>query len=114
MKDRDRDQLITLQTLTTEQDSYGEEIQTWVDLGDEWAAVFYGRGDERRQAAVEQGRQSANFQTDNNAMTRAVTLKERLIHDGFIWDVVGISPAAAQGLIEFTAMATGEAYVATT
>ena len=110
MKDRDRDQLITLQAYTTSQDDYGEEIQTWSDLGDEWAAVFYGRGDERRQAAAEEGQQSANFQVPGNSMTRAVTLKDRLIHDGFIWDIVGISPTAAQGLVEFTATATGEAF----
>lgn len=97
-----RDQLVTIQSFTAAQDAYGEEVQTWADLGQEWAAVFYGRGDERRQAAVEQGQQAVTFQMLSNAITRAVTLKDRLIHDGSTFDVVGIAPMD-RATIEFTA-----------
>ena len=38
----------------TESDS-GQELEGWSDIGAGWAEVFYGRGDERRQAAMQQG-----------------------------------------------------------
>lgn len=100
-----RDQLITLQTYTTTQDAYGEETQTWATAGQEWAAVFYGRGEERRQAAREQGSQTATFQVLDNAVTRAMTVAGRIVHDGANWDITGkASDTPKSGLIEFTAV----------
>ena len=109
MKDRRRDQLITLQRFTATQDEYGEETQTWTDYGKEWSAVFYGRGDERRQAAAEQGTQAANFQMLGNLTTLGLKIEDRLVLDGLVWDIVGISPhTPKRGLIEVTATATGQ------
>lgn len=100
-----RNQLVTLSRYTATQDDYGEETQTWGPIGTEWAAVFYGRGDERRQAAAEQGQQAANFQMLSNAQTRALTIKDRIELDGVAWDILGISPdTPARGLIEATAV----------
>lgn len=108
-----RDQLVIIQRVTVTQDDYGEEVETWATLSEEWMAIHYGRGDERRQAAVEQGQQSANFQALSNTETRSVTLKDRLVLDGYIWDIVGKSPdMPKRGDIEFTATATGEEYTA--
>lgn len=99
-----RDQEVILQRYTTEQNDYGEEVETWSDIGSEWAAIFYGRGSERRQAAMEQGSQPANFQFLSNAQTRGLTLKDRIEHNG-VWDVVGISPDTPErGLLEVTAV----------
>lgn len=99
-----RDQLVTLQRYTTTLDDYGEGTQAWTELGTEWAAVFYGRGDERRQAAMEQGQQAANFQMLSNDQTRALVLTDRIQHDGSDWNIVGISPdTPKRGLIEATA-----------
>lgn len=104
-----RDQIVTFQRATTSQDDYGEETETWAELTQEWAAVFYGRGDERRQAAMEQGQQAATFQVLSNEDTRSIALTDRLVLDGWIWDIVGISPETPKrGLIEVTATATGE------
>lgn len=97
-----RDRLVTLQHYTTTQDSYGGETQTWADLGTEWAAVFYGKGDERRQAAMQEGEQAATFQVLSNIITRAVTLKDRIVLDGDNWNIVGIAPMG-RAAIEFTA-----------
>lgn len=103
-----RDQLITLQRFTATQDEYGEETQAWSELGKEWAAVFYGRGDERRQAAQEQGQQAANFQMLANLATLGLKIEDRIVLDGRIWNIVGISPHTPErGLIEVTATATG-------
>lgn len=100
-----RAQRITLQRYTAAQDDYGEEVQTWADLGDEWAAVFYGRGDERRQAAMEQGAQPATFQMLSNTTTRALRLRDRIVLDSVTWDITGVAPdTPRRGLIEVTAV----------
>lgn len=98
-----RDQLVTLERFTATQDGYGEEVQTWAELGQEWAAVFYGLGSERRQAAAEQGQQAATFQFLDNDITRGLSVKDRIDHGGQ-WDIQGISPdTPKRGLIEVTA-----------
>jgi head-tail adaptor len=102
---------IHLQRATVTQDGAGEETPVWADTSEEWAAVFYGRGDERRQAAMEQGQQAATFQVPSNAATRATRLKDRLVFDetGAVWDVVGVSlDTPKRGKVEITATATGE------
>lgn len=99
-----RDQLVTLERSAATQDSYGEEIPTWGTIGVEWAAVFYGRGDERRQAAMEQGRQPATFQMLHNPITAALTVQDR-IQFGGVWDIEGIAPdMPKRGYIEVTAV----------
>jgi SPP1 family predicted phage head-tail adaptor len=87
-----RDTLITLQRSTTVQDEYGQETEVWTDLGKEWAAVFYGRGDERRQAAQEQGSLPATFNLVSNAMTRGVKITDRIVIGADIWDIVSAAP----------------------
>jgi head-tail adaptor len=105
MTSGERDQLIALQRYTTTQDAYGEETQTWATLGTEWSAVFYGRGDERRQAAMEQGGQPAVFQVISNAQTRALTLRDRIVLDSVNWDIVGVAPMD-RATVELTAVRT--------
>ncbi len=100
-----RDSLVIFETATALQNEYGEEVQTWAPLGDsEWAKVFWGRGDERRQAASEQGQQAATFQVLDNAMTRSATIRDRITMAGGAFDIVGIAPdTPTRGKIEFTA-----------
>lgn len=102
-----RDSLITIQRGTPTLDDYGGETLVWATLATEWAAVFYGRGDERRQAAIEQGKQPATFQVISNTATRSANVKDRIVHDGWNWDIEGIAPMNRM-LIEFTAVAAGE------
>lgn len=98
-----RDQLVSLQRFTAAQDDYGEEVQTWATVGEEWAAVFYGRGDERRQAAMEQGQQAATFAMLSNDLTRSLTIRDRIGLEGDAWDIVSVSPMD-RATIEFTAV----------
>lgn len=98
-----RDQLISLERATVEQDSYGEEVSTWAEIGTEFAAVYYGRGDERRQAAMEQGSQAATFKLLSNTLTRSLTLTDRIVHEGANYDIEGIAPME-RGYIEITAV----------
>lgn len=103
-----KDDLVAIQRSTVVPDEYNEGIETWATIAEEWAAVFYGRGDERRAAAQEQGVQSANFQMWMNERTRLVSVKHRLLLNNHIWDIVGIAPDTPnRGEIEFTAIATG-------
>jgi head-tail adaptor len=98
-----RDQKIVIQRGTASTDDYGGETLTWATLATEWAAVFYGKGDERRQAAVEQGNQAATFQVLANTNTRSVGVKDRISHNGSFWDIVGVAPMD-RGKIEFAAV----------
>lgn len=95
---------MTLRRASAGTDEYNEHEAAWADLGTEWAQVFYGRGDERRQAAAEQGSQAATFQMLSNELTRGLTVKDRLSHGGAVWDLRGISlDTPRRGLIEVTA-----------
>lgn len=99
-----RDKLITFERATSTQDEYGEHAETWTEHAQEWAAIYFGRGDERRQAAMEQGQQAATFQVLANLDTLGVTLRDRIIAEGSTWDIVGIAPdTPRRGSIEFTA-----------
>jgi len=93
---------VAIQRFTTAPDEYGELIETWAGLTARWAAIFYGKGEERRQAAVEQGKQSASFVMRDDSVTRTVTIRDRLSFAGDVWDLVGISPL--DGDIEFVAV----------
>ena len=104
MNSRARQTLITFQRATVTQDAYGEEIATWQQLGQAWADVNYGRGDERRQAAMEQGQQPATFNVLDNAMTRGVTLKDRILADGQVWDITSSVPGKRRGERDITAV----------
>ncbi|WP_394658427.1 head-tail adaptor protein [uncultured Novosphingobium sp.] len=96
-----RDKRVTIQRSTSTSDCHNEQIEAWSDVDTRWTAVFYGRGDERRQAAAETGNQTATFVMLADSITRAVTIKDRLSYAGD-WDIVGISPSSAE--IEFTAV----------
>lgn len=103
-----RDKLVTIQRATAAQAASGQEVDAWTAIGQEWAAVFYGRGDERRQAASEHGTQSATFGMLLNPITSGLKVKDRIVHAAANWDVVGIAPdTPKRGLIEVTAVRAG-------
>lgn len=98
------DQKVSLQRYTSVPDEYGEEVQTWTDLGDERAKKFQGRGDERRTAAREQGTKVATFMMHSNSRTRGLLVRDRIVHDGANWDITDVSDDTPQrGFLEATA-----------
>lgn len=99
-----RDRRITLQRATVVQDAYGEEIATWADIGQAQARIFYGRGNERREAAAERSEMPITFSVLSNGMTRSLTARDRISYGGLIWDIEGIAPATRHE-IEITAVA---------
>lgn len=102
-----RDRLVTFQRATVVADDYNEEIETWSLLERAWANVLYGTGAERREAAIEQGRQALTLRTLTTPALRSLTLKHRAVLDGEVLDLVGISPIGRHE-IEFTAVRAGE------
>ncbi|WP_375290407.1 head-tail adaptor protein [Qipengyuania sp.] len=101
-----RDTLIAFERAAVTQDGYGGEIPTWSQFAREWAAINWGRGDERRQAAMESGRQPATFTVLDNATTRDVTLRDRIVCDG-IWDIESNVPGRQRGERDITAVRGG-------
>ena len=100
-----RDRRIQFERATVTEDDYGQDVQAWAVHGEEYAAVYYGRGDERRRAAVEQASQGATFQVLSNIVTRGITVRDRIAFDGAEWDIENISPdTPRRGLYEFTAV----------
>lgn len=92
MRNRRRTTLVALQRYTATPDEYGEGTPTWSPIGSEWVEIFWGRGDERRQAAMERGQQAATFQMDANSVTRGLLLRDRIVLNTENWDIVSISP----------------------
>lgn len=100
-----RDKRIIFQRFTATQDEYGEPTGgvVWTPFGKpQKAKVHYGRGDERRQAAQEQGSQAATFNCHATVTTKAVKITDRIVLGADNWDVIGISPVTRRE-IEFTA-----------
>lgn len=87
-----RDQLITLERATSTRDDHNEPVEDWQPIGQEWAAVYYGRGEERRRMATEEGRQAASFSMLSNPITTELKVTDRIVHAGAAWDIEGISP----------------------
>ncbi|QQN73950.1 head-tail adaptor protein [Croceicoccus sp. YJ47] len=99
-----RRDLIVFERATQVENTLGNVREQWAEYKQEYAAIFYGRGAERRQAAVEQGTQSATFQVRINARTRALTVRDRILFAG-VWDIEGIAlDAPKRGQMEVTAV----------
>ena len=100
----ERDKRITFSSETTAENSLGEPVRTaYAPLGNRWAQVIYGRGDERRSAAIEGADQTATFNVLSDSLTRPITTKHVIQFDGDVWDIVSIAPWA-RAEIDFTAI----------
>ena len=104
MCSRHRDCLIKFERATVTQDEYGEEIETWAEVFKEWARTFYGKGNERREAAADRSEMPITFSVLANINTRTITARDRIRYDALIWNIEGIAPVT-RGDIEITAVA---------
>lgn len=110
MRAGERDELVIIQRATSISDAYGEPIQTWAEFVKTWAAILHGRGEERRQAGMEEGVQPATFQMLSTPSTRAITLRDRIIAQGVIWDIRGIVMGGPnRGMVEVVAVTNRDA-----
>jgi SPP1 family predicted phage head-tail adaptor len=99
-----RDSKITFERAEVTQDEYGEEIETWVELGSEYARTFYGRGNERREAAAERSEMPLTFGVLANTKTLSITARDRIRFNGLIWNIAGVAEVT-RGEVEITAVA---------
>lgn len=104
MKAGTRDRLIYVERAAINQNDFGEEIETWADAFSEWARVFYGRGNERREAAADRSEMSITFSVLTNTNSLTITARDRIRYDGLIWNIEGVAPVT-RGEIEITAVA---------
>ena len=100
----DLNERISIERDTPTRDDYNEEVSDWAEIGKRWAKVWYGSGSERRESAAEREMQRATFQCRHDATTSNVTVKDRIVFDGSIWDIRNVSKMRDRGLVEFTAM----------
>jgi SPP1 family predicted phage head-tail adaptor len=99
-----RDRIIAIERAAVNQNEYGEEIETWAEAFKEWARVFYGKGNERREAAADRSEMPITFLVLANSNSRTITARNRIRYDGLIWNIEGVAPLT-RGEIEITAIA---------
>ncbi len=100
-----RDKLISFHAIVTAENSMGEPVSdgTYPEICKEWAQVIYGRGNERRSAAIEGADQPATFIVLGNSKTRSVSVGSFIRFDGAEWDIQNKAVLGNQE-IEFTAI----------
>lgn len=85
-----RDKRITFLRIGDGLDAHGGEGSAWVEFCSARAAVFWGSGNERRDAAREGASQSASFVVLATERTRGVTVRDRIGLRDAEWEIKGI------------------------
>lgn len=99
-----RDRLINFALPVNEENAAGEPVEeSLADAGSAWAAVSYGKAQERREAGVEGNDLPATFITLQNPTTRAIGPGYLILHAGGRWDITSAAPFERDE-IEFTAV----------
>lgn len=86
----------------------GQQKESWAPIaagnaGKAWAAVYWGKGEERREAGRLDVKQTASFEVLSNALTRGVTELDRIVAFGSYWDIAGPGVPVKRDRIEFVA-----------
>lgn len=106
--DANRPHLITFQKfMETGRDDFNAPIVEWADHARAYAAVLFGTGAERREAAQEAGSSPATFRTLYSPKLAAVEVKDRVNFKGADWDITSAVPIGFQEGFEFTATRAG-------
>lgn len=74
------------------ENAFGEPTPGWAMHASTRAKVLYGKGVERREAAIEGVNQPATFLVRSTTKTRAVNVKDRILFGESIWDITNTSP----------------------
>lgn len=97
-----RDTRISVERKTVVRDSHNEETATWAVHAPAYAAVRWGTGAERIEAAQVAGNQSATFIVNSTAKMREVTIEDRIVLRGDAWNIEAVA-TPVRGEIHFTA-----------
>lgn len=84
------DRRIVIERYTSTQDAFGGDEQTWTTLTTVWAARQDASDSERLSADQVNAVQMSRFVVRSSSTTRGVTAKDRISHDGWVWDIQGI------------------------
>lgn len=98
---------IGLEISTVTASDLGGEVEAWSLIGDRWARIRYGRAEERRAAAAEGSAQTALFVIRRDGVTAALTTRDRVIFDGWQWDIEGVA-RFGEGFLELACVARTE------
>jgi head-tail adaptor len=101
----ERFHLVTIQRATTTTDNYGGEVRNWSNVGTAYAAVLYGTGQERREAAQDNATQAATFNFDWNPTVAAIRPTDRLFCFDTHWDVSSAVVIGGNREVHVTAIA---------
>lgn len=75
----------------------------FTELGARRASVNYGRADERRRAGLDASEMAATFRVRSDSVTRSITAKDVLTHNGADWNITGVALFGA-AIIDITAI----------
>lgn len=90
----------------TTTDEYNQPVENWATpttLTTVTAAIAFGSGQEKREAAQQAASQTASFQCLRTPALDAVTAKDRISFDGSQWGITERAPLD-RSTIRFTAM----------
>ena len=92
------DRRITIQSASEAQTSTGAVTQTWATYASRRASVAYTPigSDEDYQAGRKRGFQAAVFTVRQDATTKAVTPKMRIVYDGDTYEIRSVSEDTGQ------------------
>lgn len=100
-----RDRLIVIEQKAAQKNDYNEDIETWSEAFKLWASVYFGSGQEQREAAQSQGVQAASFEVLRSTRTRAITISgHRIRFQDAPWDIQAIAEIGANEGLRLSAI----------
>jgi len=90
----ERSNFVTFERAVVTKDALGGAVKTWSTHCEEWAAISYGTGAERREASQEVAAQPGTFTVLGNEKTIALSVTDRINFDG-LWDIASNVPSRA-------------------
>lgn len=106
-----RPHLVSIQAAVIVRGGLGGETKTWHEIGTAWAAVRYGPGQERREAAQQNASVAATFEFDWSPATAAIVPTNRLFCFNTVWDVASAVVIGANNAVHVTAIANLDAEI---
>ena len=101
----DLDRRIVIERYGVIQDDFGGEVEAWTILAQRWARRSDVSDGERHQADETGASLMTRFTLRSDAVTRTITPKDRIVHDGRFWNIHGVKEAKGprRAYLEITA-----------
>ncbi|MEC9433876.1 MAG: phage head closure protein [Pseudomonadota bacterium] len=111
MRSGDLDRRVTLQRATSVQDALGEPIQTWADIATVWAKKIESRRQAREAPDAGEARAALTRRTFEIRWSTTVAdlgPLDRLVFEGRIFDILGVSEIGRREGLSIEAVARAE------